>query len=113
LIADYMAENDLGDRYPDLFQIPHHGSRHNLDTKVLDRLLGEPGTRPGSDASAIATVGKKADEHPRPEIANAVRRRGHGVYDTRGKSFWWHQGDVPERDDYRSATPSPWLEEGE
>ena len=111
--ADFMAENGLDGEHPALFQIPHHGSRHNLDPQVLDRLLGSPGERAGTKATAIVTVGKEAEEHPRPEVANAVRRRGHNVYDTRGQNIWWHRGEVPDRNDYHPATPLPWLEEGD
>jgi beta-lactamase superfamily II metal-dependent hydrolase len=113
LAADFMAANQLDLRYPDFFQIPHHGSRHNLDPNVLDRLLGKPKERTGTQACALATVGKEAEEHPRPEIANAVHRRGHDVHDTRGQNVWWHRGDVPNREDYHTATPLPWLDEEE
>ncbi|WP_311208431.1 MULTISPECIES: MBL fold metallo-hydrolase [unclassified Aeromicrobium] len=94
----------------DLFDIPHHGSRHNLTPELLDRLLG-----PQTDSTrgfAIASVGKQAHDHPRPEVANAIRRRGYPVVCTRGINLRWSSPDAPSRASYSSpAEPLGWLEE--
>lgn len=96
----------------DLFDVPHHGSRHNLTPELLDRLLG---ARTLLDRGvAMASVGKEADDHPRPEVANAIKRRGYPVYCTRGVSMWWHSSDAPSRWSYSiSSTPLEWLDESE
>jgi beta-lactamase superfamily II metal-dependent hydrolase len=98
----------LVDRWPDAFDIPHHGSRHNLTSDVLDSLIG-----PASGENygiAVASVGAQADDYPRPEVANALKRRGYPVFTTRGSNFWWNRG-APARPDYRPVEPLPWFQE--
>lgn len=97
----------------DLFHFPHHGSRHNLTPGLLDRLLGLP--REGAARGiSVASVGKEAHDHPRPEVANAIKRRGYPVFCTRGISLRWHSPDAPFRAEYASeATPLEWLDESD
>jgi len=96
----------------DLFDVPHHGSRHNLTPELLDRLLGARTTY--ERGIAMASVGKEAYDHPRPEVANAIKRRGYPVYCTRGTSVWWHSSDAPARWNYNSpSVPLEWLDESE
>ncbi|MFR9806483.1 MBL fold metallo-hydrolase [Pseudonocardia sp. RS010] len=108
-----METLDLIRVYPsdfDVVQMPHHGSRHNVDRDTLDRLLGQKTTiRRGS---AVASVAAKADDYPRAEVANAFKRRGYPVFRTAGSNFWWQRG-APARSDYSPATELPWLEENE
>lgn len=96
----------------DLFDVPHHGSRHNLTPALLDRLLGQrTDLRRGW---AVASVGKEADDHPRPEVANAIKRRGYPVCCTRGVSLWWRSADAPARWEYNGTVePLEWLDESE
>lgn len=62
----------------------------------------------------MASVGKEADDHPRPEVANAIKRRGYPVYCTLGVNVWWHSADVPARWNYNvTATPLECLDESE
>jgi beta-lactamase superfamily II metal-dependent hydrolase len=107
--ADYLDAVGLSSRGPNLFDVPHHGSRHNVDPAILDRLLGEQTTE--GRGWAVASVGKEASEHPRPEVANALRRRGYPVACTRGTNIWWYT-DPPTRDGYTLAEPLGWLDEG-
>lgn len=96
----------------DLFDIPHHGSRHNLTPALVDRLLGPKGQ--ADQGYAIANVGKEAFDHPRPEVANALKRRGYPVFGTRGTSLCWRSDDAPARWAYNGvATPLDWLVESE
>ena len=70
----------------DWFDVPHHGSRRNLSSDVLDRLLG-----PKLDAESNAPVawgivsanGKDAD-HPRKAVVRALIHRGARVFQTKG-----------------------------
>lgn len=107
---DYMGRSSAA---IDLFDVPHHGSRHNLTPRLLDRLLG---LRGASDPKghAVVSVGKEALDHPRPEVANAIKRRGYPVVPTRGINLWWHSSDAPYRSDYgSSAAPLDWLDESD
>lgn len=96
----------------DLFDVPHHGSRHNLTPDLLNRLLG--GHTDLARGLAIASVGKEAHDHPRSEVANAIKRRGYPVFCTRGISLWWRSTDAPTRWNYGAqATPLDWLDESD
>ncbi len=107
--ADHLARSGRSAvRLPDLFDVPHHGSRHNLTTEVMNRLagpvIGDTGAR-----TAFVSVGKEAEDFPRPEVANAFTRRGYKVCSTRGQTIRWHRGTV-KRPGWTSLTPLPWLE---
>lgn len=105
--ADMAEALGLDARYPDFFDVPHHGSRHNLDTDTLNRLLGPVGgTQSGT---SFVSVGKKADEFPRPEVANALKRRGYSVSPTRGQVIRWSRNAAP-RPTWVPLTPLGWLE---
>jgi beta-lactamase superfamily II metal-dependent hydrolase len=93
----------------DFFDVPHHGSRHNLDRDTLTRLLG-PIVGDYPVGSAFVSIGKEADEFPRPEVANALRRRGHPVRATRGINIRWNRG-AAGRADYSPVEAIDWLQE--
>lgn len=96
---------------PDLFHIPHHGSRHNLTTSVMDRLAGSVVGATEARA-AFASVGAEAEDFPRAEVSNAFTRRGYTVHPTRGRKIWWHRGAQP-RPTWVPLEPLPWLEPDE
>jgi beta-lactamase superfamily II metal-dependent hydrolase len=105
--ADVLDGASRVTRYPDFFDVPHHGSRHNLDTATADRLLGPVGgTQHGS---AFVSVGKKATDFPRPEVANALKRRGYSVSPTRGQLIRWHR-DATARPNWVSLVPLGWFD---
>jgi|GEM_PF-136777 len=80
------------------WQVPHHGSRHNVNSAVLD-LIG------GSLAFVSAAVAGKPD-HPSSHVTNALIRRGTQVFSTCGMNLW-HRSDAPERSGYTEAYPVP------
>lgn len=83
--------------FVELYQIPHHGSRHNINPSTLDRMLGsklpEGGTR---GYCAVASVAANSD-HPLKIVTNAYIRRGARVPDTKGITFWYRKGNMPPR----------------
>jgi beta-lactamase superfamily II metal-dependent hydrolase len=92
----------------DFFDMPHHGSRHNVTDELLDKLLGsKTTTRRGS---CFVSVGMKAEGHPRAKVANAVQRRGYPVVATKGLDIRWSR-EAPPREGYGPADPLPWFEE--
>lgn len=93
---------------PDFFDVPHHGSRHNLNTDIANRLLG-PIVGDKKARTAFASVGKKASDFPRPEVANALKRRGYRVSPTRGQTIRWSR-NAPPRAGWVSLEPLDWLE---
>lgn len=109
--ADFLTDAGLAVPLPDFFDVPHHGSRHNLTTDVMNRLAG-PIVGDTSERSAYVSVGKKADDFPRPEVANAFKRRGYRVNPTRGSVIRWSRNAEP-RPGWTSLTPLPWVEPDE
>jgi beta-lactamase superfamily II metal-dependent hydrolase len=87
-------------------QIPHHGSRHNVSTSSLDRLIGPRLSFSATqvDRVAYASAGKESTSHPRKVVMNAFLRRGFQPYATRGLALRYsHQ--MPGRDGWGPATP--------
>lgn len=68
-------------------QIPHHGSRNNVSTTVLDRIVGP--RKPVNDGlqtmTSFVSVAKESTTHPRKAVTNAFIRRGCAVVETRGE----------------------------
>jgi len=69
-------------------QVPHHGSRHNVSTSVLDRIIGpRKATNDGIVAkTAFVSAGKGSSTHPRKAVVNAFIRRGAVVVPTQGEA---------------------------
>ena len=71
----------------DRFQVPHHGSRRNLSSDVLDSWLGEklPERPTDKKFTAIISANRNDDAHPKKAVVRALIHRGAGVYQTKGK----------------------------
>jgi beta-lactamase superfamily II metal-dependent hydrolase len=79
-------------------QIPHHGSRRNINEDLIDHL------RPR--LAYVSAVGN--NKHPRRKVVNAFKNVGTHVYSThyqgsQGGHLWYRTGTVPERRDYGNA----------
>lgn len=70
----------------DWFQVPHHGSRRNLSSSVLDAWLGSKLSGPSETSSsyAIISANRKDQEHPKKAVVRALIHRGRSVYQTNG-----------------------------
>lgn len=82
------------------YQIPHHGSRHNVSPSLLDKLLGAKLQRDIAlrcNRVAVASVAENSD-HPRKMVTNAFIRRGVRVYKTNGGTICHSHGAMPDRD---------------
>lgn len=79
-------------------QVPHHGSRHNVSTSVLDRIIGARRLTNDNVFPKIALVsaGKESTTHPRKMVTNAFNRRGARPYATKGMLIHHHRG-MPDR----------------
>jgi len=87
--------------------VPHHGSRHNLDSDTLTRYLGEPDQKDNPVRSAVISIAKERAEDPRypsPRVVNGLIRRGCRVVQTAGENVWHHGDGAPDRPDYGPAT---------
>lgn len=104
---DYAAdefERALGANRPDqveFFQVPHHGSRHNLGPSVLDRWFptGSAGT------TAFISSALADEKHPGVAVLAELRNRGFRIYATEGKNLL-HSHDAQQRSEYSEASPA-------
>jgi len=96
LSAAKEAYNLAGLRW---MQIPHHGSRRNVNESLIGYL--KPKT------AFVSADGTR--KHPRRAVVNAFKAVGAKVFSTHypspGGNKWFHLGIVPERPDYSSAVP--------
>lgn len=87
-------------------QVPHHGSRNNVSSEVLDRIVGprksfDDGT---TTKTAYVSASKKSSTHPRTVVTNAFIRRGANVVPTKGQSKRYHH-NMPAREGWVPVTP--------
>ncbi|MEP3035981.1 MAG: MBL fold metallo-hydrolase [Pseudoruegeria sp.] len=70
----------------DLFDVPHHGSRRNLSSDILDKWLGQKHLFPPTNSSytAIMSANRNDADHPRPSVVRALKHRGGKVYQPKG-----------------------------
>jgi beta-lactamase superfamily II metal-dependent hydrolase len=95
-------------------QIPHHGSKHNVGPKILDRIIG-PKLKENTPTTknAIVSAAPEAVKHPSKRVVNAFIRRGAKVVATRGNGICFHSSDVPTREGWVNATPLPFSNQVE
>ena len=111
---DVASSIGLSVHSPDWFQVPHHGSRRNVSTEVLNKWLGNilPLQQVISRESAIISANQNDEEHPKKAVIRAMIHRGREVFQTKG-TFWTHTDDAPKRDDFSPATPMSYPKEQE
>lgn len=85
------------------FHVPHHGSRRNVSSKILDTLIGTKLSLPLVDGQekgiAMISASKDDDDHPRKTTVRALIHRGFKVSVTKGSNFFVGY-DVPKREGY-------------
>lgn len=77
-----------------MFQVPHHGGRHNVSTEVLDTWLGKRlSSAPATTTFNALCSSAKADEHhPKNSVIRAIHHRGGHFASTEGKNLCLAQG---------------------
>ena len=89
----------LGIQLPgiDRFDVPHHGSRRNLSSNVLDKWLGPILDRQSNSSlcTAIISANQKDSEHPKKAVIRALIHRGAKVFQTEG--ILWSFHNAPDR----------------
>jgi beta-lactamase superfamily II metal-dependent hydrolase len=94
---------------PTFSQIPHHGSRRNVSSAWLDRLLGPTGQ--SECRTAFISVVADSDKHPSGRVVNAYKRRGCWVSATAGNAICFNSGGM-SRPGWGPITPlGPMIEE--
>ncbi len=114
--ADYAPNIGLTLPGIDRFQVPHHGSRRNVSTELLDRWLGKKLDNKPPEGEGIFTAiisSAKADpDHPRKAVVRAMIHRGANVYTTEGNSVRSAK-NAPNREGWGAAKPEAYPNEQE
>ena len=101
----YSKSIDISLPCIDYFQVPHHGSRHNLNSALLDKWLGKKkNTQTQPSFTAVISASKNDDNHPRNVVVRSLIHRGANVLATKGSNLRL-QVNAPYRKDYYPATP--------
>lgn len=114
--ADYAPLAGLALPGIDRIQVPHHGSRHNVSTEILDRWLGQRlRARPESGketSTALISASKRDKDHPRRSVVRAFIHRGARVVTTGGEHLRTAH-NAPNRDGWHAAVPLPYPDDQE
>lgn len=78
---EYANSIGLDVTCPTNFQVPHHGSRRNLSSDILDKWLGPKLVEKPQNGhfNAIVSSNSKDDGHPRKAVSRALVHRGANV----------------------------------
>lgn len=94
------------------FDVPHHGSRRNVSTELLDRWLGPPLPEQLPDGqgvfSAFISASPADEDHPRRAVVRALIHRGAKVFQTTGSCLCTYRGNAPPRSDMNTANKLPY-----
>lgn len=98
----------------DYVQVPHHGSRHNVSSELLDKLLGKsyPSKLESSHFTAVVSAAKKDEDHPRKSVVRAFIHRGATVVTTENGNIRVGY-NKPPREGWSVVEPLPYPEEQE
>jgi beta-lactamase superfamily II metal-dependent hydrolase len=99
---DYAEAASLDAVRPTLVQIPHHASRRNASSALLDRMLGPIG-QDSAGVSFVSVVSETDPKHPAGRVVNAYKRRGYPYVWTADCPKLWSSPDAPPRPDYFPA----------
>lgn len=102
----------------EIFQIPHHGSRRNVSSDLLNEWLGPKLASPPEDGAhkfrAFVCASKEDPDHPRKAVIRALKHRGAKVFSS--EEYNWTRfshGAAPQRAGMQPAKDLPYPEEQE
>lgn len=81
------------------FQVPHHGGRRNLNSELLDSIVGQRlETKPATgNFTAIISSAKDDEDHPRKVVVRALIHRGANLHMTEGRDIRTSSDHAPPR----------------
>ena len=91
-----ISNNIQFEKY-NLIQIPHHGSRHNISSSIIDKITGFKCSNCVENRIACASVARDSD-HPRKSVVNAFIKRKFKVSATYGNTICHHSDNMPTRE---------------
>jgi hypothetical protein len=100
----------------DRFQVPHHGSRRNVSTELLDQWLGPRLAKPPAKGEELFTAffsaSKKDADHPRKAVVRAMIHRGGKAISTEGSDKRTGH-NAPDREGWVPVTPLSYPDDQE
>jgi len=113
--AYYASSINIGPPNIKCFQVPHHGSRRNVSTQLLDFWLGprlQTKPEPETEAfSAIISASSEDEDHPKKAVIRAMIHRGGRVVTTQINNLLYYH-NAPDRG-WGPAPPLPYPEDQE
>lgn len=100
---DYGESKGLDFSDLDFLHVPHHGSKHNVDTAFLDRI--------GAERAYISAT-DDSKKHPSPRVTNALVRRSIKFFTTELQDIQ-HRFDAPRHQGYGPMEPGRFVTEFE
>ncbi len=95
--ADYADAQGISLADLQFLDLPHHGSKRNLSSKVLSRIKA---------GTAFISASGDNPKHPAKKITNALKKQGARVYVNR-KETLHHHHEAPERIGWIAAIEEP------
>jgi beta-lactamase superfamily II metal-dependent hydrolase len=92
---EYCEKNDISLNDLTLFQVPHHGSRRNIDEEILAKIKAK---------TAYISASKEDKKHPSELVVTKLIEYGFNVYTTEGNNLR-HSVSGSHRPDYSVANP--------
>lgn len=89
----YCDSNNINLDDLTMFQVPHHGSRKNIDKNVLDKIKAK---------FAYISASDKDKHHPHPLVIEALHEYSFEIYSTEGKNLL-HTYNIQLRPNYFPA----------
>lgn len=112
-VIDYAPSIGLTLPGIDVFQVPHHGSRRNVSTELLDSVLGDKKSGPTAGSfHAIICASTEDKDHPRKAVIRAMIHRGGTVY-TSANNLASYGGERVSGRDWSAATPLDYPDDQE
>ena len=93
-------------------QVPHHGSRHNVSTEILDKLLGPKLQEKVENFTAVISAAANDKDHPRKAVIRAFMHRGAKVITTENSTISTFKSS-PQREGWSSVESVPYPEDQE
>ncbi len=114
--ADYAPVAGLELPGVDRIQVPHHGGRRNVSTKLLDRWLGPRLAQKPADGqetfTAFISSALEDPDHPRKAVVRAFAHRGAKVIATEGVGKRTSK-NAPKREGWVTAEAYPYPDDQE
>ncbi|NRH21108.1 MBL fold metallo-hydrolase [Candidatus Gracilibacteria bacterium] len=82
---DFAEANNLDLTNLSLFDVPHHGSKRNISSKILNRI---------SASMAFVSAPKESIKHPSKKVTNGLKKKGMNVGITRGQNICHYEGGL-------------------